>query len=75
LLHTQHRGDGNRRMAVGTLDGHAPSSLIDHEVITAGLTFEEDIGHLLTPKAVQFQSELGKTSCRQFLAASIAYLN
>jgi hypothetical protein len=37
-------------MAMGTLDGHASSSLIDNEVITASLTFEEDIGHLLTPK-------------------------
>jgi hypothetical protein len=36
-------------MAVGTLDGHASSSLIDNEVIAAGLTFEEDIGHQLIP--------------------------
>jgi hypothetical protein len=37
-------------MAVGTLDGQASSSLIDNEVITACLTFEEDIGHLLTSR-------------------------
>jgi hypothetical protein len=35
-------------MAVGTLDGQASPSLIDNEVIAAGRTFEEDIGHLLT---------------------------
>jgi hypothetical protein len=50
LVNTQHSRDGNRSMAVGTIDGHASSSLIDNEVITAGLTFEEDIGHLLTPR-------------------------
>jgi hypothetical protein len=37
-------------MAVGTLDGHAPASLVDNEVIPACFTFEEDIGHLFTPK-------------------------
>jgi hypothetical protein len=50
LVDIQHRGDGSRSMAVRTLDGHAPSSLIDDEVIAAGLTFEEDIGHRLTLK-------------------------
>jgi hypothetical protein len=49
LVDIQYRGDDSRSMAMGTLDGHAPSSLIDDEVITAGLTFEEDIGHLLIP--------------------------
>jgi hypothetical protein len=48
LLNIQHRGDGDWSMAVGTLDAHASSSLIDNEVITADRTFEEDIGHLLT---------------------------
>jgi hypothetical protein len=38
-----------RSMAMGTLDGHASSSLIDNEVIAASLTFEEDIGNLLIP--------------------------
>jgi hypothetical protein len=47
LVDIQRRGDGNRSMAVGALDGYASSSLIDNEVITAGLTFEEDIRHLL----------------------------
>ena len=46
----QHWRYGNRSIAVGTVDGHAPSNLIDNEVITASRTFEEDIGHLLTPK-------------------------
>jgi hypothetical protein len=48
---------------------------IDNEVITACLTFEEDIGHLLIQEAAQLQSELGKTSCWLFLAAIIAYVN
>jgi hypothetical protein len=34
-------------MAVGTLDGHASPRFIGNKVITAGLTSEEDIGHLL----------------------------
>jgi hypothetical protein len=37
-------------LAVGTLDVHTSSILIDNEVITARLTFEEDIGHLLTSR-------------------------
>ena len=47
LLGIQRRGNGNWSMAVGALNGHASSCLIDNKVITAGLTFEEDIDHWL----------------------------
>jgi hypothetical protein len=50
LVHSQRRWDGNRSMAVRAFDTHASSNLIDKEVIAACLTFEKDIGHLLTSR-------------------------
>ena len=47
LVDIQHPGDGNRSLAVGTLDGHASSILIDNEVPAACLTFEEDVQHTM----------------------------
>ena len=46
LVHNQHGGDDNGCTTVGTLDAHAPSRLIDDEMIVASLTFEYDVWHI-----------------------------
>jgi hypothetical protein len=50
LVNTQRRGNGNRRLAVGTLDRHASTCFINDEVMAAGFAFEVDIWHWLTSR-------------------------
>jgi hypothetical protein len=47
LVNNQHRGDSNDYMAVRTLDAHAPSSLIDNQMIPACLTLENNVWHIV----------------------------